>query len=178
MTIFRFVRLVLYYGFAIFLPASSGPLGFLFRAVRVEICAPLFKSVGKNINIDKNSYFGDGRQLVIGNLSGLGRNCRIHGPAVLGDYVMMGPDVLIMTQNHKYDRNDVPMALQGNTEPRPVIIGDDVWIGARSVILPGVKIGNGAVIAACSVVTKDIPSNAIAGGNPARIIRFRTIKDS
>lgn len=126
------------------------------------------------MNIEKNAFFGDGSKLSIGNYSGLGLNCRIHGPVSIGDYVMMGPDVLIVTRNHRFDRVDVPMALQGSSEARSVIIGDDVWIGARSVILPGVRIGNGAVIGACSVVTKDIPAYAIVGGNPARIIRFRS----
>lgn len=126
------------------------------------------------MNIEKNAFFGDGSKLSIGNYSGLGLNCRIHGPVAIGDYVMMGPDVLIVTRNHRFDRVDVPMALQGSSEARSVIIGDDVWIGARSVILPGVRIGNGAVIGACSVVTKDIPAYAIVGGNPARIIRFRS----
>jgi len=170
----RYLFLGLYYGFARYLPPSSGIMGSLFKKIRAVFCSQLFKSCGHHINIEKNAFFGDGSKLSIGNYSGLGLNCRIHGPVSIGNYVMMGPDVLIMTRNHRFDRVDVPMALQGPSEARPIIIEDDVWIGARSVILPGVRIGSGSLIAACSVVTKDIPSFAIVGGNPARIIRFRS----
>ena len=85
---------------------------------------------------------------------------------------MMGPDVMIFTQNHKNDRLDIPMMLQ--TDPkRPVVIGDDVWIAARAIILPGVTIGKGSIIGAGAVVTKDVPEYAVVGGNPARVIRYR-----
>lgn len=74
----------------------------------------------------------------------------------------MGPDVMIFTQNHKNDRLDIPMMLQ--TDPkRPVVIGDDVWIAARAIILPGVTIGKGSIIGAGAVVTKDVPEYAVVG---------------
>ncbi len=142
--------------------------------IRVVICSPLFKSAGQGMNIERHAFFGDGSKLSVGYDSGLGLNCRIHGPVVIGNVVMMGPDVLIMTRNHNFERIDVPMSAQGRSDARPVMIGDDVWIGARSVILPGVNIGNGAVVGACSVVTKDIPPYAVVAGNPARVIRFRS----
>jgi maltose O-acetyltransferase len=65
------------------------------------------------------------------------------------------------------------MNRQGNTEKRPVEIGDDVWIGARAVLLPGVKVGDGAVIAAGAIVTKEVAPYTIVGGNPARVIKSR-----
>jgi len=91
---------------------------------------------------------------------------------------MMGPDVMIYTQNHRFDRIDIPMIEQGNTEPKPVVIEDDVWIAARSIILPGVTIGKGAVIAAGAVVTKDVPPYTVVGGVPARKIKLRIEEDS
>lgn len=78
-----------------------------------------------------------------------------------------------MTTSHGFDDLDRPIRLQPEPPVRSVSIGDDVWIGTRVTILPGVKIGTGAVIGACSVVTKDIPSYAVAVGNPARVIRQR-----
>lgn len=84
----------------------------------------------------------------------------------------MGPDVVILTHTHNIDRVDIPMGKQGSRVAR-VIIGDDVWIGMRSIIMPGVKIGNGAVIGAGAVVTKDVPDYAIVGGVPAKIIKYR-----
>lgn len=86
---------------------------------------------------------------------------------------MMGPDVLIIGQNHNFESVDLPMRLQGYSSSEKVIIEDDVWIGARVVILPGVKIGSGSILGTASVVTKDIPPYAIIGGNPARLIRYR-----
>jgi len=86
---------------------------------------------------------------------------------------MIGPDVVVLSASHKFDRTDIPMCQQGGEPLRPVYIGDDVWIGTRAIILPGRKIGKGAIIGAGAVVTKDVPEYAIVGGNPARVIRYR-----
>ena len=117
-------------------------------------------------------FFQRGGGISIGNGSGLGVNCLVHGPLEIGDKVMMGPDVVILTHTHNIDRTDIPMGDQGSRIEK-VTIGNDVWIGMRSIIMPGVKIGNGAVIGAGAVVTKDVPDYAIVGGVPARIIKFR-----
>lgn len=85
---------------------------------------------------------------------------------------MMGPDVSILTHTHNIERTDIPMGQQG-MRVSEVVIGNDVWIGMRVVIMPGVRIGNGVVIGAGAVVTKDVPDYAIVGGVPARIIKFR-----
>ena len=99
-------------------------------------------------------------------------DCSVHGPLIIGNDVMMGPEVVILTYSHKFDRLDIPMNDQGSYVD-PVMIGNDVWIGTRSIILPGVKIGNGVLIGAGAVVTKDVPDYAIVGGVPAKIIRYR-----
>lgn len=117
-----------------------------------------------------------GGGITIGSGSGLGVNCRVHGPLRIGDNVMMGPEVTILTHTHCIDRTDIPMGKQGSAV-REVIIGDDVWIGMRSIILPGVRIGSGAVIGAGAVVTKDVPDYAVVGGVPARVIRYRKRKE-
>lgn len=113
-----------------------------------------------------------GGGISIGHGSGLGINCSVHGPLSIGDNVMMGPDVVILTHTHNIDRIDIPMGQQGSRIAK-VSIGNDVWIGMRSIIMPGVTIGSGAVIGAGAVVTKDVPDYAIVGGVPARIIKFR-----
>ena len=84
----------------------------------------------------------------------------------------MGPDVVILTHTHKISDIAIPMEQQG-MEIRPVTIGNDVWIGMRSIIMPGVTIGSGVIIGAGAVVTKDVPDYAVVGGVPAKIIRFR-----
>ena len=69
------------------------------------------------------------------------------------------------------------MNLQGFATEKPVLIADDVWIGARVIILPGVRIGTGAVIGAGAVVTKDMPDYSVVGGNPARVLKMRKIAE-
>jgi maltose O-acetyltransferase len=106
----------------------------------------------------------------IGNNSAIGHNARL-GAVKIGDNVMMGPDVIIFSRNHVFENRMVPMNVQGGTEGNPVLIGDDVWIGARAIILPGVHIGKGAIVGAGAVVSKDVPEYAIVAGNPARVIK-------
>jgi maltose O-acetyltransferase len=131
----------------------------------------LLAKCGQNVNIEKNAEFAYSVEL--GNNSGLGINCRISGKTLIGNNVMMGPNVCIFTKNHAFDRVDIPMNLQGMSKEHPVLIEDDVWIGANVIILPGVKISKGSIIGAGSVVTKNVPEYAIVGGNPARVIKYR-----
>lgn len=165
--------LSLYYGFIRYLPASSSRVGVWARPLRAWCCRPLFKKAGKDINVEKGAFFGTGSSITIGSRSGIGVDCRIYGPVSIGNDVMMGPDVVILTANHAFDRVDVPMIEQGMGEVKPVHIDCDVWIGQRAILLPGVNVGKGAVIAAGAVVTRDVPPYAIVGGNPAKVIRMR-----
>lgn len=172
MKLLRPLFLLLYYGLLKFLPATNNRfLGFI-RIIRSFVAGKLFTKSGKNINIEKGADFGFGNNIEIGNNSGLGVNCNVRGPLKIGENVMMGPDVIIMTNNHNFSRTDIPMLAQGNTI-KAVFIGNDVWIGARVIILSGVTIGDGAIIGAGSVVTKDVDSHAIVGGVPAKLIKYR-----
>ena len=173
MKLMRILRLTVYYCFARHLPGSDGRFGRWARPLRRCVTKLLFKRAGRNINIEKGAYFGDGSQIEIGDNSGIGVNCRVCGPVKIGDNVMMGPEVIVLTVSHKYDRLDIPMLEQGHKEPEPVIIGDDVWIGTRAIILPGISVGKGAIIGASAVVTKDVPEYAVVCGNPAKIIKYR-----
>jgi len=125
------------------------------------------------VNIERKARFGSGRRITIGDNSGIGVNVLLNGTIAIGKNVMMGPDVIIITQNHNFYQTDIPMIEQGEQDEEPVWIGDDVWIGARAIILGGVSIGSGVIIGAGSVVTKNVPDWAIVAGNPARIIKFR-----
>lgn len=157
------------------LPASdSGRTIVVFiRKIRSSVGKFIFTSSGIDINIEKGADFGTGEGISIGDYSGLGINCIVRDPLEIGNNVMMGPDVIIYTSNHETSRWDIPMRGQGATPKEKVIISDDVWIGARVIILPGVKIGKGVILAAGAVVTKDIPDYAVAGGVPAKVIKFR-----
>ena len=86
----------------------------------------------------------------------------------------MGPDVVIMATSHSFERIDIPINQQGSSPERKVIIGDDVWIGSRVVILPGVTIGNHSVVASGSVVTKSCKPYNIIAGVPAKLIKTRS----
>ena len=86
----------------------------------------------------------------------------------IGNYVMIGPNVTIATAGHPIDPEMRRKVAQFNV---PVTIGDNVWIGANSVVLPGITIGENSVIGAGSVVTKDIPANVVAVGNPCKVLR-------
>lgn len=168
----RYFFLVLYYALIKHLPASTNKFTLWIRKVRSYIASKCFDSCGKYINIEKGASFGTGKGISIGNNSGIGVNSRVHGPLYIGNDVMMGPDVVILTNSHAFADLSLPMRCQEGTVS-PVHIGDDVWIGTRVIILPGVSIGNGVIIGAGAVVTKDIPDYAIVGGVPAKIIRYR-----
>lgn len=126
---------------------------------------------GKNVNFERNSVFGP--ELRIGDNSGIGIDSEVYGPVTIGSDVMMGPEVIIYTSGHEYSRTDVPIRLQGGSEVKPVVIGNDVWIGRRAIIMPGVSIGDGCVIGAAAVVTKDVKDYSVVGGVPARVIKAR-----
>lgn len=169
----RKLWLILYYFIGKRLPSSDAKLSLGAKSIRRFLVRRIFDEAAPDINVERNVFFGSGRGFKIGSRSGLGINARLQGPLTLGDNVMMGPDVMVYTQNHRTDRVDVPMIDQGNSEKREVIIGDDVWIGARSIIMPGVKIGEGSIIAAASVVTKDVMPYSVVGGVPAKLIKMR-----
>lgn len=80
----------------------------------------------------------------------------------------MAPEVIILTVNHEFSRTDIPMRLQGISEKKPVIIEDDVWIGIRSITMPGVVISKGSIVAAGSIGKKDVPEYCIVGGSPSK----------
>jgi maltose O-acetyltransferase len=129
--------------------------------------------MGRNVNVEHGAYFGSGCLVEIGDNSGIGVDCHVPANIRIGNDVMMGPDVLIIGRNHRFDDVNIPMRLQRFKDAPPVVIEDDVWLGARVIILPGIRIGRGSIIGAGAVVTKDVPSFAICAGNPARVKKFR-----
>lgn len=139
--------------------------------IRYFFLKRIAKSVGKNVNIEQYVVFGE--EFEIGDNSTVGFRSDIYGPVKIGKDVMIGPEVAIYTHNHKHDEIDIPMIKQGYTENKPVYIEDNVWIGRRVLIMPGVCIGTGSIVAAGAVVTKNVEPYSIVGGNPAKIIKYR-----
>lgn len=162
---------VIYYSVASKLPPSWSGMKLGQTAIRRFCGRLMLDKCGSNVNIEKNALFSP--KTTLGNNSGIGINAKIYGECHIGNDVMMGTDVTVITRNHKHERTDIPMRLQGFEEEKPVYIGNDVWLGDRVTLMPGVHIGNGCIVAAGSVVTKDVPDYSIVGGVPARVIRSR-----
>ena len=120
---------------------------------------PFYTDCGKNIKIGKNVF--------------INACCRFQdqGGIEIGDGSLIGHNTTIATLNHDFNPDK-----RANLHPSPVKIGKNVWIGSDCTILPGVEIGDGAVIGAGSIVTKNVPANSIAVGNPARVIKQIEIK--
>lgn len=174
----RLIATILYFGFARHLPVSYSPLSFgLTKPFRAGLCRFMFRKCGKNINVERGAWIG--YNIEIGDNSGIGINAQLNtgGGIIIGKNVMMGPDVVILTQDHKHDDVTKPMIEQGY-EKASVIIEDDVWIGIRAIILAGVRIGRSSIIGAGAVVTKDVLPFSIVGGNPARVIKQRGSRPS
>ena len=172
----RTICLILYYGFARFLPEScSRFFGKSSRWIRYQLCRRIFLRCGHNVNVERLAHFGNGSLIEIGNDSGLGINCRVPNNTVIGDDVMMGPDCTILDRNHSTYRTDIPMRLQGFTSEEKIktVIGNDVWIGMNVTMTPGRNIADGTVIGACCLLCKDFPPYSIVGGNPSKLIRSR-----
>ncbi|HPQ27813.1 MAG TPA: acyltransferase [Desulfobacteraceae bacterium] len=127
---------------------------------------------GRNVNIEPRVNFIRMSQTSIGDNSGIGYGSFV-GLTTIGKDVMMADEVMIISGNHHFDRTDIPMRLQGGEDQR-VVIEDDVWIGARVIILPGRRIGKGSILGAGSVITCDVEPYSVMGGNPARLIRRRS----
>lgn len=115
-----------------------------------------------------------GTGIEIGSSTSIGAFNFIHGGGgvTVGKNCLFGPYVSVYSENHNFSDTALPIRKQGETR-LPVRIGDDVWIGAGSIVLPGVTVGSGAIVAAGSVVTKDVIAKSVVGGVPAKVIKRR-----
>lgn len=129
---------------------------------------------GEGVILGKGSSFVEVQGIRIGDWVYIGPGARMSGSGGLsiGSNVAIGPDVSIYTSNHRYEGSSrVPCGPE--LDRRPVTIEDHVWIGGNVVIVPGVTVHEGAVVAAGAVVTKDVPRCAVVGGNPAEVLKWR-----
>jgi acetyltransferase-like isoleucine patch superfamily enzyme len=144
--------------------------------IRHVIFARLFASYGRGVYIDYRCYFRYFGRIRLGNDVTINRGCRFFASHAfsdveirIGDNVAIAPEVCFFAAGHDYGRLELP------DTAKSIIVGDNVWIGGRAILLPGVTIGEGAIVGAGSVVSKDIPAWTIAAGNPARVIKLRTV---
>lgn len=147
--------------------------------VRNILFSLLFKKFGRNVMLDYRTYVRYPWKVSIGNHVAINRGCEFYpsvqseaGYIVLEDHVVLGPKVSIFSATHDYSTLALP------DTSAPIVIGRHVWIGGNTTLLPGIVIGEGAVIGAGSVVTKDIPPFTVAVGNPAKVIKNRDVNVS
>lgn len=120
----------------------------------VTVFPPFHSEFGKNITLGERIFINSGCTF------------QDQGGVTIGDDSLIGHNALLATLNH-----DMDPARRADMHPAPIVIGRRVWLGSNVTVLPGVTIGDGAVVAAASVVTKDVPPNAVVVGSPARVVR-------
>ncbi len=169
----KIIGLIIYNLIGKHMPTSFSVLKIGQKQIRGLCGKMILQKCGKKVNIEKGAVFSS--KVELGDRSGIGINASILGKCIIGKDVMMGPNCTVYTRNHKFSDTDTAMREQGFQEEKPVVIGDDVWIGGDVIILPGVHIGSHSIIGAGAVVTKDIPEWAIAAGNPAVVKKYRKI---
>lgn len=173
--ILKIFFLVLYYLIASKLPNYSFPGGKIYNWIRV-FCLKRIIKIGKGCRVMRNIYIGNGNNIVIGD------NCRINEKVRLdnvkiGNHVMIARESILLGKMHEFKEIDIAMEMQGVREEKSIIIENDVWLGLRVIIMPGVRIFQGCIIGAGAVLTKDTEPFGIYGGIPAKIIRKRTFID-
>lgn len=131
-------------------------------------------SCGKNLKVNYRSCFS-GKVFMGNNCNFNGLNIVGGGTVRFGNYFHSGSDILIITQNHNYDYGEM-IPYDDSVELKTITFEDFVWVGSHVIIVGNVTIGEGAIIAAGSVVSKDVPKCAIVGGNPAKVIKYRNIE--
>jgi len=165
-----------------FVRVSGGRRVRLGDDARVQSFAALSAVAGGRVTIGASCELGASAQLeAAGGQITMGDRCSVNqfcvlngfGGITIGNDVRIAAHTVIVSSTHRIDSIALPIRAQGN-EPRPTVIGDDVWIGAHCVVLGGVRIGAHAVIGAGSVVRHDVPEYAVVAGAPARVIRMRT----
>jgi acetyltransferase-like isoleucine patch superfamily enzyme len=146
---------------------------FLMNKIRNLFYRIYFKKIGKSCIFNCKCHFEVPENIQIGNFCSFNRGCWISGGGglILHNDVIIGPNVIIHSANHNYKNPDIPFRSQGHTFKK-VEIMDNVWIGAGAIILPGVTIYSNSIIAAGAVVTKDVQSNVIVVGVPAKVQKY------
>lgn len=133
---------------------------------------------GPGARISPDAVFSNPERIIIGKRLHLGSRCFLwagpsKGRILIGDDVLFGPEVLVTAANYRF--NDGQPVTEQAMDEADVVIGNDVWLGARAIVLPGSRIGDGAIVAAGAVVRGEVPPMAIAAGVPARVVGERSI---
>lgn len=133
-------------------------------------------SIGKDSYIAAGAFFSANRDINIGSRTYIGRNSALSCHLNIGDDVLIASNVSFVGGDHKVDNINTTINQSGRDEIKYINVDDNVWIGHGAIIMHGVKLNSGCVVASGAIVTKDVPHNAIVGGNPAKLIRYRKIE--
>lgn len=138
--------------------------------LRQQVMEQLFREVGKDFGIEPPFFCDYGYNIQVGDQVFFNFNCTLLDvcPITIGNRCLFGPNVQIYAATHPIESSSRGSLLEFG---QPVRIGDDVWVGGGAIICPGVHIGSRSIIAAGAVVTKEVPSDVLVAGNPARIIK-------
>jgi len=149
------------------------------RRTRMDVVPWNRFELGANSTIEDFSAINNGvGSVIIGDRTKIGLSNTIIGPVTIGNDIRLAQNITLSGLNHNYEDISIPIHEQG-VSTAPISIEDNTWIGANVVVLAGVTIGKHSIVAAGSIVTKDIPAYSVAVGNPARIIKqynFETSK--
>lgn len=148
----------------------------LFRYLKNCVTVHKFGEYGTGAYVSKTTRISYGQHINIADDVWIGPDCDLDGAGGISIQKgsILAPEVVIYSRNHNYDSPDLSALPYDNIVIlKEVVIGKYVWIGRRAIILPGVHIGSHAVVAAGSVVTKNVPDYALVAGNPARVVKFR-----
>lgn len=139
---------------------------------QLAVTRPMVR-IGRRAKIGLGTSFSSNRAVRIGDDFFCGRDCHFGAPVDIGRDVMFASFVALVGGDHRIDGISVPIRLSGRETMKTICIGDDVWIGHGAIVLHGCSLGTGSVVAAGSVVTRDVPEYAIVAGSPARVLRYR-----
>lgn len=153
----RFARLVNFFGY------DGSGRGAMQLGENVRLSPTVSIRNGERVSIGSGAHVGQWSYLWAGDQ---------HGRIVIGECALLAPEVFITASDYEFDRGAGPVMEMPRREA-DVVVGRNTWIGARAVVVAGVTIGDGAIVAAGAVVTRDVPPNAVVGGVPARVIRLR-----
>lgn len=143
-----------------------------FRYYKLKLRNPKLKT-GKNFHVASGCKISKGRNITIGNNFYMGHNCYLSCHAEIGDDVMFASQVALIGGDHSINDISINMNKAPRDVIKPIKIDSNVWVGHGAIVLHGVHLKNGCVVGAGSVITKDVPQNAIVAGNPAKVIRYR-----
>ncbi len=165
------IFLILYYAVGYHLPNYSYPMGKLFNAFRIFLLRKIIP-VGNTCRIMRHVYIGNGNNIEIGDGCRINEGIRLDNVKI-GNHVLIARESIFLGKMHEFGDIELPISKQGRKNVERTVIEDDVWLGLRVMVMPGLSLRKGSIIGAGAVVTKSTVEYGIYGGVPAKLIKMR-----